>query len=617
MIAKPEMRKASFEQIARKTIVVFSGFNQRAVIAFIRTLTKNGLDFSIVALSEDDPILLTEYKDRVSVVRNDKKLEINDLTRCLHIVKEQNNVDELFIVPSTEALNRFLLCNRKVFESIGCSIPLVDEDLYYRISDKKPFCDLCSKYGINVPREVEFNESSIPFVVKPKRYDLAGALSSPIIVDSKQVYDSLQFNERNSYCQEFLSGKSYYLLYYISKDKTVHRLLQENLVQQPFGKSIIAARILQDTLDDEKFVNMFLSEGYYGLVMVEIRIVDGQLYMIEANPRLWGPSQLFVDFGDNLFDCFLEDNGFEVIHNAQIDTNALYYWNGGMSGNVVYHNKTDFNFALFIEHDIYKREDTLGIYKQELIERLIADYNNVSKHSQYQILPERLAMFVDQSNLRVKSRTEKERLGYVLKKVDLKGKTVVDIGGNTGYFSFESLNSGVEFVTVYEGNQTHADFINTAIDLLDVRDKMEVVNSYYTFKECAKYDVCFLLNVLHHLGDDYGDNMLSIEEAKRQMIVQLNNMALISKEIVFQMGFNWHGNRNRCLFANGTKKELIDFVELGVSEYWEIESIGIAEKCAGVVVYCDLDDHNIERDDTVGEFLNRPLFIMKSKVLRD
>ena len=132
-------------------------------------------------------------------------------------------------------------------------------------------------------------------------------------------------------------------------------------------------------------------------------------------------------------------------------------------------------------------------------------------------------------------------------------------------------------------------------------------------EDTRKYDVVFLLNVLHHLGDDYGDKTLSIDMAKELMITQLNTMVNKTSYIVFQLGFNWKGNRNICLFNNGTKAEMIDFIKTGTKNFWDIIDIGIAEGSKQHTEYFDVNKINIERKDSLGEFLNRPLFIMKSK----
>lgn len=597
-----------------RTILIFSGFNQRAIIAFVRTLAKNNLRFCIIALSENDPILLSEYKKNVLTIRKSKKLDLGEILQCVKQVKEKCQTDSLFIAPSTEALNRFLLKNRNVFEENGCEIPLVEEALYQQISDKGSFGKLCLSYGIKVPNTVEFNKENIPFVVKPKFYETTEILSSPIIVDSEKILNSIDFDSQNYYCQEYINGNSFYLLYYISKNKKIYRLDQENLLQQPQGKSIVAARLISQFVDDRKFRNMFNTINFHGLVMIEIRIVNNEPYIIEANPRFWGPSQLFVDCGVNLFEYFLKDYDFKICDLKTEPRQTLYFWNGGMSSNVVYHNVKDFDFNEYIKYDIYKRPDTMEIYKQELIDRLNSSYNVISKHSQYQILPQCLAKFIDQRLLNTKSRAEQQRFDYIIQRLSLKGKSLIDIGANTGFFSFSAIDAGVKHVTSYEGNSAHAQFLSSATELLDLNNIVDVKNEYYSFTDTKKYDVCFLLNVIHHLGDDYGDKFLRIEKAKEFMIQQLNKMSSICETLVLQIGFNWKGNIENCFFEKGTKQEMIEFIEKGTHGYWDIEYIGIAEISADGIVYNDISPSNLQRKDELGEFLNRPIFIMKSKL---
>ena len=85
--------------------------------------------------------------------------------------------------------------------------------------------------------------------------------------------------------------------------------------------------------------------------------------------------------------------------------------------------------------------------------------------------------------------------------------------------------------------------------------------------------------------------------------------------MAFQMGFNWCGDKNKCLFEKGEKRELEEFIETNTSDYWDILNIGIAEKNNGRVKYSMLNETNNHRIDELGEFLNRPLFIMQSKII--
>ena len=137
-------------------------------------------------------------------------------------------------------------------------------------------------------------------------------------------------------------------------------------------------------------------------------------------------------------------------------------------------------------------------------------------------MPNRLAEIKELQSIDVKSRNEKIRLDYFKSVIDFTGKSILDIGGNSGYFSIELLDSGAKSVHYYEGNKQHADFVAEASAVLGLEEKLKVTNGYLSFTdelEGEKYDVVLLLNVLHHLGDDYGDQSLSLVKAKENIIL--------------------------------------------------------------------------------------------------
>jgi SAM-dependent methyltransferase len=244
-------------------------------------------------------------------------------------------------------------------------------------------------------------------------------------------------------------------------------------------------------------------------------------------------------------------------------------------------------------------------------------YCKKSKHSNYQVLSKKLKEKIGNVDVNIKNTYEYERLEYILKYLDIKNKKILDIGGNSGFFTLEMIDNGAKNVHYYEGNEIHSEFVRLASKVLSVEDKIEVTNKYFLFNELDnfqknKYDIALLLNVLHHVGDDYGDSQLSKDKAKKIIIQQINSLATKTKVLVFQLGFNWKGNRNMCLFENGTKKELIDFIMQGSKDNWKIPKIGIAECRNEMIKYCDLNNINISRCDDLGEFLNRPIFIMES-----
>jgi hypothetical protein len=160
----------------------------------------------------------------------------------------------------------------------------------------------------------------------------------------------------------------------------IYKFSQENIVQQPDGKSMVAAvsSDLHNTIESKKYEELFKSLQFFGLVMVEVKQRDGINYMIEANPRFWGPSQLFVDAGVNFFEALLYD--FEVLdHLPKLNESTditRYFWFGGVVDTYKENkrlkfyegNENDLMYSLpaWLQSDVYRRTDTMDIFKKEV-----------------------------------------------------------------------------------------------------------------------------------------------------------------------------------------------------------------------------------------------------------
>ncbi len=361
-------------------VLIFSGYNPRAIIAFIRTLIITDIKFTIIAASEEDFILSTDYKGHVAAIRNIQSLDKDDLRRCINLSRAMLECETMVVAPSSEFLNRYLLSESTFFESLGVTIPLVDKNLYEMISDKKSFGQICSKHGLLVPCEIlNPEEKNLPFVAKPIRYQSKlGEIHSPVIIDNNNdlEYFLARGDRDDFYFQEYISGETYYLLYYFDRSGSVEKLSMRNLIQQPNGKSVIAS-VLSDvhTLSvSVGYEKLLSSMSFFGLVMVELKKYKNKYYMIEANPRFWGPSQLFVDAQHNLFINFLNDwLGVSYSVNTGIfNQSAKYFWMGGFVENEFnspcscHLEDTDAVAMLgslgeFMSNDVYMRSDTIQI----------------------------------------------------------------------------------------------------------------------------------------------------------------------------------------------------------------------------------------------------------------
>lgn len=250
------------------------------------------------------------------------------------------------------------------------------------------------------------------------------------------------------------------------------------------------------------------------------------------------------------------------------------------------------------------------------IDKLCFLYKNQSKHANYQILPRKLQPFFESHPIQIKSRHEEERLNFIKANINISQKSLLDIGGNTGFFTFELLDSGATSATLYEGNRIHAEFVHTAAKLLNLSNRLTVINSYFDSSingiSPSHFNVTLLMNVLHHIGDDYGDKSITINKARELVANSLKNLAAFTDILAFQIGYCWKGNRNLPLFKTGSKQEQIDFLIQSTENYWKVSAIGIPQITDQKIAYEKPTKENMNRQDGLGEFLNRPLFILKS-----
>jgi len=341
------------DQINKKMkdyLILISSGNFRAILSLIRTLENINIDYIYVLEQDNDPILNTIYTKNI--------LKLKNFIQNIEIIKKKYSYKKYVIIPPSETKNIKLLNNKNIF-SDDIIIPLVDKELYKKISNKHAFYNTCVDYKIVVPKIYKnVNNTVLPFVAKPFTNIVKDKKLKPILIFNKKQLDNFKknHNTENYFCQEYVDGKSYYLLYYFYKDGSCLKFSQQNIVQQPQGGSIVAARpsnIHNDNIS-ELYEKMFKSLNFRGLVMVDLMKRGNKFYMIEANPRLWGPSQLFVDNGVNLFEALLYDYG--VINKKPTvlqNQNQNYLCEKLINKDVIYYENIDVKNW----NDIYKRGD--------------------------------------------------------------------------------------------------------------------------------------------------------------------------------------------------------------------------------------------------------------------
>ncbi|GGK60389.1 MULTISPECIES: ATP-grasp domain-containing protein [Flavobacteriaceae] len=364
-----------------KSVLIFSGNNDRAIIAFCRYAMLNNISFSIVTNGGNDLIFNTAFKRNVICTREFNKLSIENILFYVENIRKNSGVDTVFILPSTEYLNRFLINHKTALEQNNIDTGLCGKKLYELISDKYSFSEKCKDFKIDVPKEFDEFPKAYPYIIKPKLYKTTESkIDKPTIITSKKDLKKYWKDKdlKDYYLQEYVEGKSIYLLYYFSKDGNYDVFSQENLIQQYNGGSMVLCKSSNYHLEtiSEKFGELFTSLNFSGLVMVEVKLHNNKFVMIEANPRLWGPSQLILDAEMNLFDSFALDN--ELLKNVKkrnYKKDVWYFWSGGIvdtlynKQELTYYNfkKKYFitNYQEILKNEIFLKPDTLNIYLKQ------------------------------------------------------------------------------------------------------------------------------------------------------------------------------------------------------------------------------------------------------------
>lgn len=362
-----------------KIFLVPSGYNFRAVLAFCRALEQAGHTPAVVACTKDDPIFRTRFRDAVVFTRANRSLEVADFTAAATAARKRTGATQCVLAPASEYMVRWALQQRDALAAAHCELPLPDEATYLRVTDKGSFTVFCHERGLPVPGELATG-AHLPCVAKP-RWNVApdGTSLYPWLLRTRE--DLLRFERETQpehfFFQEWVEGRSLYLLFHLPRRGRATVFSQENLAQQPGGKSVLlarAARLHEDAREVAFWEDALRATGFYGVAMLELRQRDdGECVLIEANPRLWGPLQLCVDACPPLLRGYVEEHlgrSPAARPAGAIRTRAAYLWSGGFAaGEPVWHGAAPRRGWLArLRHaadDVYLRADSWRQFMHE------------------------------------------------------------------------------------------------------------------------------------------------------------------------------------------------------------------------------------------------------------
>lgn len=355
-----------------KTFLVPSGYNFRAVLAFCRALEEAGHVPAVVACTADDPVFRTRFAAAVVFTRTGRGLAVADFAAAAAAARNRSGAARCVLAPASEYLIRWALRHRDELAAAGCELPLPDEASYLRVTDKASFTAFCHARGLPVPQELP-DASRLPCVAKP-RWNVApdGTSLYPWLLRTRE--EVLRFERETQpehfFFQEWVEGRSLYLFFHLPRRGRATVFSQENLAQQPGGKSVLLARVArlhEDAREVAGWEDALRAAEFHGVVMIELRQrADGTCVLIEANPRLWGPLQLCVDACPPLLRGYIDEHlghAAPVRPPRPIQSRGTYCWAGGFTaGTPVWHGAQPplgwFARLRFAVADVYLRRDS-------------------------------------------------------------------------------------------------------------------------------------------------------------------------------------------------------------------------------------------------------------------
>lgn len=212
------------------------------------------------------------------------------------IIKE-NEIDHFFPVINT-TLTTFLNFKQDYGHSLDYMSGLAD---YQMLNDKYSLFKLAVEEEILMPQHyLSVKDAVIPFVVKPT--NRSGAIGVKYVKskkDLKKVFDS-----KDQIVQQYVEGVGVGYSFYCKKGEILTSAGHRRLAEYPITGGPSSYR---ENYYDERFriiANKIIQKRKYtGFVMLEFKLTkDNKLYLLEANPRIWGSINQGLINGINYFE---------------------------------------------------------------------------------------------------------------------------------------------------------------------------------------------------------------------------------------------------------------------------------------------------------------------------
>jgi hypothetical protein len=317
----------------KSAFLLFTGTNTRAWTVLARYFELNNVPYYLIAFGAQDVCHQTEFSKNILFVRRDKLLTRVELENIGRALSEQG-LKKAIVCPTSEFINAAYFREEPLWNSHGLWLAAACANDYATLTNKQSAYSFFNGGPLKISRVSNDIAAFDVCVAKPKENIVGGKVLYPqfIFNEDDRAKFLAEFDEGDFFFEPYIDGKSYYLCAYLNREGESVCYGQRNQMQQPDGKSIVAA-VEDDLILDNGVASWILakllSAGYRGPVMVELYRTADEWHFIEMNPRFWGPLLLSLHACPDLLASFVSDwLGIDYANTPKAPSNYIWYKGG-------------------------------------------------------------------------------------------------------------------------------------------------------------------------------------------------------------------------------------------------------------------------------------------------
>jgi predicted ATP-grasp superfamily ATP-dependent carboligase len=295
-----------------KSVLVLDA-NMRSALAVTRSLGKHG----IRVFTADESVSSLSGSSRYSELyfqHPSARYEEDEFISAINEICLKHQID--ILMPVTELTSGLLLIHRTLFGKT--IIPFSDIATVNTLANKCKLMDLAKKLDIPVPPTLEINAGVIPIkeissrefpqVLKPGLSWLktdSGWIHTSVRVPGSQseairlIEEDPAFQNHNYLLQEYVTGHGEGIFAIYNNGEPITFFAHKRIREKPPDGGV---SVLSESADIDSTLLGYAKKildhvNWHGVAMVEFRVDDGSIYLMEVNTRFWGSLQLAIDSG--------------------------------------------------------------------------------------------------------------------------------------------------------------------------------------------------------------------------------------------------------------------------------------------------------------------------------